>query len=112
MPPTVDRRLLIEEGKAISKAPNIEAASAMKTAAIPITTHLLPRAAPIIAPVKAETTPSAVKSDAIPRTKTPERAAPRQRDFASVAPNTATVIGTIGKTQGVRLLTTPKPKEA
>lgn len=44
--------------------------------------------------------------------KVAERAAPRPRDFASVAPKMATVIGTMGNTHGVRLAATPAKNEA
>ena len=63
-------------------------------------------------PLSAEMMPIGVNSAAMPSTNVAESAAPRQRDFASVAPKIDTVIGTIGYTHGVRLATNPKPNDA
>ena len=83
-------------GSASSKAPNIDEASATKRAARPNVTQMLESAEPISMPVATQARPIGVKRTAIPRTKAPESAAPRSRDFASVAPKMETVIGTIG----------------
>src|SRR5262249_2853225 len=83
---------------------------AKKSVAMPRTTHVFASAEPISVPLSALATPSGVKSAAIPRTNVADSAIPRPRE-ASVAPKIETVIGTIGKTHGVRLATNPKPNE-
>ena len=111
-PPTVESLLLRPDGSASSKAPNIDAASAVKRSARPSTTNAFESAEPISLPLSAETIPIGVKSAAMPSTNVAESAAPRRRDFASVAPKIETVIGTIGYTHGVRLAMKPKPNDA
>src|ERR1700742_3484724 len=95
-PPTLERRLLRLSGRAISKAPKSDAASARKTIAITATTHGFPSALPKPLPVIAEATPIGVKRQTMPATKTPESATPCTRLLASSAPKTDTVIAIIG----------------
>src|ERR1017187_2297828 len=96
IPPTVARRLVTLDGRAISKAPNIDAESKRKTMETKPTTHLFERAEPKRAPESAAPTPRAVNMTAIPSTNTPERAAACPRLLAVRAPNTLTVMAIIG----------------
>ncbi len=108
MPPTLDSLWFKLAGSAISNAPKSDAASAVKTTAITVTTHGLPSAEPKPLPVIAETTPIGVNRATMPSTNVSDSSAPCARLFASFAPKTDTVMAIIGYTHGVRLVASPK----
>ncbi len=60
------------------------------------TTHGLPSALPNPLPVSADATPMGVKSATMPSTNVSDRSSPCARLFASLAPNTETVMAIIG----------------
>ena len=74
------------------------------------TTQGLASALPNALPVSAETTPSGVKSAAMPNTNEVDRSAAYCRLSACLAPNTLTVIAIIGYTQGVNEVARPATK--
>ena len=74
------------------------------------TTQGLASALPNALPVNADTTPSGVKSAAMPNTNAVDRRAARVRLSACLAPNTLTVIAIIGYTHGVNEVARPATK--
>ena len=109
-PPACASRFCNAEGRVRSNKPNmLNAIMANKTASAP-TTQGLARALPKALPVRAETTPSGVKSAAIPRTNALESIAALARLSACLAPNTLTVIAIIGYTHGVSEVARPAKK--
>ncbi|MCZ7683952.1 MAG: hypothetical protein M5U28_36365 [Sandaracinaceae bacterium] len=92
----VARRFWSEAGRLSSKAPNIDAAMAMRNAASGNTNHGLESCEPKTPPVSPATTPTGVKSAHIPSTYIVERPAPCSLLLAWLAPNTLTVMAIIG----------------
>ena len=95
-PPACASRFCKLDGKAKSKNPNMLSAITRNRAASTPTTHELAKALPNALPVNADSTPSGVKSTAMPRTKEVDSSAAFARLSACRAPNTLTVIAIIG----------------
>jgi hypothetical protein len=95
-PPAEARRFFKPLGISNSKAPNILAASARKSALMATMTHELESTEPKVAPVSAALRPNGTNMHTKPRTKLPDSAQASQRLLAFVAPKTLTVTATIG----------------
>ena len=95
-PPTRDKRCCKPDGRAKSKAPNMEAAMAKKNSARGTTTQGLAKKVPKALPSSAKVVPSVPNMVAIPATYRVARATAWARRTPPRPPNTLMVMGIIG----------------
>ena len=103
-------RLVMKRGTWISNAPNIDDARISMRIAKPISTYGSCSHAPNILPPSAAITPSAEYITTSPRTYMAESAKRRERRPSLCIAKKPIVIGTIGRTQGVRFSARPPRK--